>query len=135
MSSPVVRSATVPDPVCNDIVAMPNCLNLTIYEGDDVYLDVHVLDSGGGAVDLTGSTATAQIRADTDSGDILANFQCYLDGTDLGLIHLHLPSSENVAMPETGVWDVQFELDTNITTLLYGTVNIHPEVTRPEFAP
>lgn len=112
---------------CQTIEALPGCVNLAFYEGDDVFIDLTVKDPDGLPTDLTGATATAQVRSRTDSDEVLATFTGTVAGN---VVHLQLPNTENVDMPDSAVWDCQIEQGGAITTLVAGTVTITQEVTR-----
>ena len=108
---------------------LPLNVNLVLYRGDDFYLDVTVVDTNGGAVDLTGFTAQAELRPDTTAGTALASFTETISGN---VIHLHLPASEALNLLPDTVWDVQLTDATGVvTTLAYGDATTTPDVTRP----
>lgn len=111
--------------------SLPLQVDLTLYRGDDFFLDVEVTDSGGAPFDLTGYTAAAQIRATADAADPpAASFDPVIAGST---IHLHLPHGEATGLPTpNGAWDVQITDATGIvTTLAFGAVTTTPDVTRP----
>lgn len=116
---------------CQLIEQLPACVNLSIYEGDDFYLDLAVTDQDAAPVDVTGAIISGQIRPSAESDIVSAEFTGTVDGTDPSLIHLHLPSASNVNMPSSAVWDCEIDLGGSITTLAAGTVTVKQEVTRP----
>jgi len=81
------------------------------------------------AVDLTGVTARAQIRASITAPAILGSFTPTVDAL-AGNIWLHLADTVSSALPSTGVWDVEIDRGGEITTLAAGTVSMTPDVTR-----
>ena len=111
-----------------NIVSLPQAVNLTLYAGDDFYLDLTVTEPGGAAADLTGCTASSQIRATPGATTVLAT----MTGTIVGnVITLHLDSTDAVSLAN-GVWDAQLVRENgDIVTLVAGTVTVSPEVTRP----
>jgi len=108
---------------------LPAQVDLVLYRGDDFYLDITVTDTGGGAVDLTGYTATAQVRLSTESSEILATF---VGTTAANVVHLHLDDPEASKLTADAVWDVQVAGPSgDVTTLAFGAVHATPDVTRP----
>lgn len=116
--------ATTPTTV---IDSRPTPVDLYLYAGDDVDLNVAVTDTAGTPVDLTGFTASAQIRATAD-----ANTSVDFEATLLAnAVALHLDGTETTGLPAKAVWDVQITSATGaVTTLAAGKVNVYPEVTR-----
>jgi hypothetical protein len=107
---------------------LPTQIDLTVYQGDDLFLRVTVGDATN-PVDLTGVTPTAEIRLTTDNATPMATFDCsVLDATTL---MLHLTHDESTAMTGNGVWDLQIvDVAGLVTTLAYGAITLIKEVTR-----
>jgi hypothetical protein len=109
------------------ISALPAAVDLAVYAGDDFRFDVTVLDGDGLPADLTGMTASAQIRPTRDSDITLADFDATIEGN---VIHLHLDHDQSIKLTPRSVWDVQIA-GSDITTLAGGNVTTTGEVTRP----
>ena len=102
-----------------------------------------VKDSGGTAIDLTDVTITAQIRKTADAVtsmadavvtiDVAANgtFHWQFDATDTAALTCD-PVSEKAAASQY-VWDMEMKYTTGgrVVPLLYGTVSVFREVTKP----
>jgi hypothetical protein len=116
-----------------DVVVLPAVVNLSIYEGDDFWMDIVITDTNNNPVDLTGTFPTSQIRPAPDDETILANFDVSVDvpsgGTTVNLIHLHLNADDSNLLPASAAWDVQLTTP-NITTIAGGTVTVTPQVTQ-----
>ena len=117
-------------------MALPVGKNISIYQGDSFELAFTLytkLPNGdqGPAVDLTGATASAEMRATVDSSTVLATFTCSHDD-DGGRITCALSPAQTEALPASGgVWDVQVEYPNgDVKTYLAGTVAVTKEVTR-----
>jgi hypothetical protein len=110
------------------VVALPQIVDLDIYQGDDLYIDLVVTNNDGSIPDLTPYTPSAQIRPVPDSPTLLAAFDCTVDGNT---VHLHLPGGAASNLnPGVNAWDCQIEsADPNIFTLVYGTVTVTGQVT------
>ena len=110
------------------IVALPQEVNLTLYQGDDFYLDLFVSNPDNSAADLAGCTASAQIRNSPSSPQILASLSAVINGN---AIHLKLDHSDAAKLTQS-VWDAQLVYPSgDIVTLVAGTVTVSQEVTRP----
>ena len=127
-------------PGCADLASTPICVNLTFYEGDDVFINLRVFScTTGEPIDVTEGTAYAQIRDTTDAERILAAFTTTTTPPPVGetdplpdtnIIYLWLQRSINRNMPATAVWDCQLDLFGVLSTLVAGNVTIVQEVTR-----
>jgi|SRR5262245_36112227 len=107
----------------------PPAVDLLVYQGDDLLLDVIVTDPVSGApVDLTGYTPKAQIRTTPPDPTVLATFVCTIAAN---VIHMHLPALDSAALAAPAAWDVQIVDAAGIVrTLVYGAVKPTLEVTR-----
>ena len=110
------------------ITAQPATINLVIYQGDDFYLDLTVTDAVGAAADLTGATASAQVRL--TAGAIDPPAATFTATITTNVIHLHLPTTESTKLHSSAVWDCQIATP-DITTLAAGTVTVTAQVTTP----
>lgn len=103
---------------------------LTIRIGDTESVNLTLTDSAG-AINITGRTYAAQIRAAIDDTTALAAFTCTIANAAAGLVTCTLPASTTGALsPATGVWDLHETNGSVVTTLLAGPVQIQRSVTR-----
>ena len=118
----------------------PPTFNIEIYQGDtfSMFMRLRALDSNGDPgdyIDLTGSTAKAQIRANAAAVDPPdAEFTCTLgnQGTVPGSLFVELTHTQTAALTGNGVYDVQVtHADGRIRTYLAGTTTLIKEITRP----
>lgn len=115
--------------------------DLDVYQGDDhawpIAIKRRVDETTTAPFDLTGHTLEAHIREDIADVDetVDANFTFEIDpDPTTGEFVMHLSSEDSGALDLTRYkWDLQLTRtsDDYITTLLYGTVVISKEVTRP----
>jgi hypothetical protein len=111
------------------VIALPQPVNLSLYAGDDFYLDL-VLTSAvdASALDLSGCSCQAQIRATAADSTVLAAFVTSILGN---VVTLHLSHTVSATLVP-GVWDAQLiAANGDIVTLVAGSVTVAPEVTRP----
>jgi hypothetical protein len=107
---------------------LPLAVNLSLYQGDDFWLDLTVTDTGGNPVNLSAYTPTAVIRGAPGSPTVAA-FTCTVDTTNTNVVHLWLPHLQSMLLNRRGVWDCQVEQSGAVTTLVAGTVTTSLEVT------
>jgi len=106
--------------------------DLAIYQGDDWSASVTVLRGDLTPMDLTGYTATSQIRAGVaDQAPMVA---AVITATVVlpNFISLYLPHAQSALLPGTDYrWDLQIvSAAGQITTILAGAVQVTQEVTR-----
>jgi hypothetical protein len=109
-----------------------NSATINIYQGDDYAAIVSLTADGTGEpADLTGYTATAQIRSDFAdiAPTVVATFDIQILGSD---VYLNLAHSVTALLKGNYRWDLQMVDSTGIyTTPIYGKVTVLQEVTRP----
>lgn len=116
---------------------MSGAWNLDVEQGATFDVTLTWKDAGGSPVDLTGYTARAQVRSMVTSAVPLVdmtvgNGRLTLGGT-AGTIRILLDDTTTAAFPApfSGVWDLEVESGSGVTTrLLAGAVTVTPEVTR-----
>jgi hypothetical protein len=116
----------------------PPTFNIEIYQGDtfSMFLRIRALDANGDPgnyLDLTGSTAKAQVRANAAADPPDAEFTCTLgnQSTVPGSLFVELSPAQTAALTGNGVYDVQItHADGRIRTYLAGTTTLIKEVTR-----
>lgn len=109
---------------------MPANYDLKLYKGDYFPLKLTLKDNAGVAINLTGYTAKAQIRATFDDPNPY-NFTATMNPT-AGEVNFELPSSVSATIPAgTYIWDVQVtDPNGNTRTYIAGDVTVHDEVTK-----
>ena len=115
--------------------------DLEVYQGDDhawpIAVKRRIDESTTGPFDLTGHTLTAHIREGTADADDTVEAAFTFDINDdptTGEFVMHLSSEASEALDLTRYkWDLQLTrtVDDYVTTLLYGTVVVSKEITRP----
>jgi hypothetical protein len=106
--------------------------NINIYQGDDYAAIVSLTDNDtGGPADLTGYTATAQIRDDyaDNAQTVVATFVIQIQGSD---VYLTLAHDVTALLKGNYRWDLQLvDSSGQYTTPIYGKIFVLQEVTRP----
>lgn len=111
--------------------AMPSNYDLSIYEGDALKFTVTVKDSSNVALNLTGYTAKAQLKAGySDVAPV--NFVCTITTPTSGVVSVYLAPATTAALDpsKSYIWDFQLtEPGGDVRTYLAGDVTVIPEVT------
>ena len=105
--------------------------NLYIDQGTDYTITVDVTDSAGDILDLTGYTATAQMRKTYSSSSLSATFTTSISAV-AGQVTISLTDTQTSAL-EAGryVYDLNIESGTGVKTrVIEGQAVITPGVTR-----
>lgn len=111
----------------------PGKYNIVAYQGS-TYDANFTWAIGGTAVDLTGYTASMQVRASATADeailDIDSSAEITLGGT-AGSININIPASTmGSAIPGHYVYDLELDSGSTVIKLLEGSFQIKPEVTR-----
>jgi hypothetical protein len=110
------------------IEQLPQDVNLILKRGDDFYLTIAVDDLDGQPADLTGAAVRAQIRAQTESPDVLGDLAPVIEDN---VITVFLTSPVSASLPLSTVYDVELtDAQARVTTLIAGTITLRPDVTR-----
>lgn len=111
-----------------DLDSRPQVINIDHYAGDTLTLHVKI----DPAV-VAGRQWKAQVRSRPESQRLDAEFLIYENPTGADVV-LESPDCQKLARrgEYTGYWDVQLSWngDDPVTTLAYGKITIHPDVTR-----
>ena len=103
--------------------------NITVTQGTSFSLPVAITDSSGGAINLTGYTAKAQIRY---GAQLAATFTVSGSLGSSGQFSLILTPAQTAQVPGLPcVWDCLLEYGTDVFQILHGRVDVVPIITQP----
>jgi hypothetical protein len=112
-----------------NIDARPQVVDIDHYAGDTLTLHIQVPTEV-----VNGRTWRAQVRSRRDSQRLDAEFQIVEQTWGADVILLHADCQQLAKRGKyTGYWDVQLSAADGsdpVTTLAYGELRIHPDVTR-----
>lgn len=112
-----------------NIDTRPTVVDIDHYAGDTLTLHVKVPSEV-----VAGRTWKAQVRSRRDTQRLDAEFAVVPDGTGASIILLNVDCQRLAKRGKySGFWDVQLaQADGSdpVTTLAYGEIRIHPDVTR-----
>lgn len=123
------------------ISLIPESVDLSLYGGDGVELEINVSNGSGGPLPLSGEVA-AQIRTSRVNPSAIADFAVDLTNADIGTIIISLTGEQTTALHQPnggapieryqGVWDVQWTPESGRApvTLVQGKVDSSLDVTR-----
>ena len=113
-----------------DLSTLPQEYNFDAYGGDTLTIHVKIDPATVG-----GRVFTAQIRSKAVATKVDATFGVILTAEGADLV---LSSADSRALAKrglyTGVWDAQLAMAGGldpVTTIAYGEMRVHPDVTRP----
>ena len=110
---------------------MPSKLDLKIYQGDDFPGLVTLYNQDGTASDITGHTASAQIRRAVADEEPEVTVEIETTVIPPNQIVLAIPHAQTEALSGEYVWDLQLTSPGGmITTVVAGKVKLTQEVTR-----
>jgi hypothetical protein len=113
----------------SDILA-PTRANLQVVAGDSYQRTVTVTESDGSAINLTGITGRAHVRA-RPGADLLAEFTVSIPTPANGQVVFSLTAEQTRALPIGALqWDLELDGgNTNTHTILAGTLTVVPDIT------
>ncbi len=112
-------------------MANPPNYPLTVIIGDTKTVSVTMQDATGTAINITGRTYTAQLRATADASAVLASFDCAIVSGSGGTMGATLSATTTSTLsPGDGVWSLRETSSSVVTTLLEGPVKIVVSPTR-----
>ena len=106
---------------------LPTNVDLAFWKGDSQEFFIDMQNGDGSAIDLSGVTPTAVIRASFNSTPTYA-FTCSISGNR---VRLYLPSSVSKTIPAGEyIWNFQLEniATHDVRTYLAGDVTVYAEV-------
>lgn len=113
----------------------PGRLPLSLYRGDTYRWRFRLWDDVAQteASDLTGVTATAQIR-DRVGGNLITALDCTVVLPNI--VEAVLTAANSALLPSTGAWDLQLlYVSGDVATVLAGPVSVVADVTQRSAAP
>ena len=116
-------------------------VDLQIRQGADFISTLTFTTATGTPVDLTGCALAAQIRSSATAAVLLATFTVTIEAPPTaGIATLQLPNAQSAAIPTVPNWadesaccwwDLELtDAAGNISSPLYGKVNVMPEITQ-----
>lgn len=112
--------------------AMPANVDLAIYRGDYIDIEVELTDNEDAPIPLTDLIPEAQLRTAYDAPSGIA-FECTVVDGPGGKVRIYMSSAATAALAEDAyIWDFQLKnIDDDARTYFTGDVTVSPEVTKP----
>jgi hypothetical protein len=126
----LVFPGATPDTNVLNSAAMPENVNMVIYQGDYVDMLITIKNELGDAMNLTGYTAQASLKSNYDDATPI-DFSCVVTPLT-GQVSVYMSTLTTSALtPGDYVWDFQLtNPDDDARTYLTGDVTVYPEVTQ-----
>lgn len=112
-------------------MANPSNYALTVIIGDTKTVSATMQDGNGAAINITGRTYTAQLRATADASAVLATFSCSVTNGAAGQMSATLSATTTATLSAgSGIWSLRETNGSVVTTILEGPVQIIVSPTR-----
>lgn len=112
------------------VLSQPAAVNLVIYRGDTGRFRVTVSDPDGAPLDVSSAAWLAQVRAAPGASPMLTELDVEPVAGETSKVDVVLTETASEALVASGVWDLQMTLAGEVVTLLAGTVQVTPDVSR-----
>lgn len=109
----------------------PLKIDLSVYRGDTGRFRITVRDPQGNPIDISGGTYDADIRMKAADTDTIAQFAIAAVAGDVASMDVILDEANSELLVNGCVYDVEMRLGTDVTTLVYGTITVTQDVSRP----
>ena len=108
---------------------IPKTANLQCYRGQTFRRMLTFRTKQGSTVDLTGAICKAQIRRALNAKQLVAEFDCHVDGT-AGTVTLSLESPVTAEIPPGDyVYDIELtDRDDHVSTVIIAKISLTKEV-------
>jgi len=105
--------------------------NLTLDQGTSFTYNVHLIDSAGVSVDLTGFTGNCQLRTSYTS-NVYFTMNVEVSSVNTGLITLSMNSATtSLLTAQKYLYDVKLTSNNNVVSrLMEGVISVNKDVTR-----
>lgn len=109
----------------------PLKIDLSVYRGDTGRFRITVRDPLGNPIDISGGTFDADIRLKATDVDTIASFTIAAVAGDLSSLDVVLDEANSDLLVNNCVYDVEMRIDDDVTTLVYGSITVTQDVSRP----
>jgi hypothetical protein len=109
----------------------PAKVDLSVYRGDTGQFRITVTDDQDNPVDVSAAAWEADIRLKATDPTVITNFDVQLVNGDTSSIDVLLSSDNSELLPTGCVYDVEMRVGSTVTTLIYGTITVTQDVSRP----
>lgn len=113
------------------VLSQPMKVDLSVYKGDSGQFRITVSDNFGSPVDLTGATWDGDIRVKAIDTTLITSFDITPTPGDISSIDVSLPASKSELLIGSCVYDIEMREGEVVTTLIYGTISVTQDVSRP----
>jgi hypothetical protein len=113
------------------VLSAPLKVDLAVYKGDSGQFRITVTEPDGTPIDLTGAAWDGDIRVKANDTTVVTNFDIVPVAGDPSSIDVFLPADNSELLTNPLVYDIEMRQGTLVTTLVYGSINVTQDVSRP----
>lgn len=125
------ESKIAPPPPTSIILSQPYKVDLSVYRGDSGGFRITVTDPLGGPVDLTAATWDGDIRTKATDTTLVTSFEITPVAGDMSSVDVSLPAANSELLSGVMVYDIEMREGETVTTLIYGSISVIQDVSRP----
>jgi hypothetical protein len=114
------------------ILSSPMKVDLAVYRGDSGQFRITITDPFGVPIDLSTATWDGDIRIKAVDVDPVTTFDIAVAVDDPSAVDVSLPADKSELLSGVLVYDIEMREGESVTTLIYGTISVTQDVSRPE---
>ena len=108
---------------------------ITIIRGDDVVINLELVDDDGTAVDLTDTVLRFSVKRRFEDADVILTKEITVhEEPENGISNIVLSDQETDLEPGSYFWDLEIEADGLTSSTDYGIFKVKPDITKSELA-
>lgn len=114
------------------ILSDPTKVDLVVYKGDSGSFRIKfVAEEEDPPIDVSLATWDADIRLKAGDAEPIMSFDIVPVVGDVSSVDVILTSEKSEQLPKAAVYDVEMRLDGEVSTIVYGSVTVKQDVSRP----
>ena len=115
------------------VLSNPTKADIVVYKGDSGRFRItFTAEVGDPPVDITAATWDGDIRLKATDLETLTSFDIVPVVGDPASVDVILTADKSELLPKSSVYDVEMRIGDEVSTIIYGTVTVHQDVSRPE---
>lgn len=118
-------------PPSSIVLSQPMKVDLSVYRGDSGGFRITVIDPVGMPVDLTGASWDGDIRIKAADTTLVTSFVITPVPGDPASIDISLTADSSELLNGVMVYDIEMREGETVTTLIYGSISVMQDVSRP----
>ena len=113
-------------------LSSPTRVDLSVYKGDSGRFRItFVPQEGEDPIDISGATWDADVREKAVDTAVITSLDVIPVDGDVSSVDVILTSENSELLPNYCVYDVEMRTGDEVVTIIYGSVNVRQDVSRP----